>query len=52
MQYKQAIQALCDSEVDFVVIGGVAGSIHGSAQVTYDLDISFSRDSVKSKAPG
>jgi hypothetical protein len=43
MQFETAVQALCDAGVDFVVIGGVAATLHGSAQVTYDLDICYSR---------
>lgn len=30
--------------VDFVVVGGVAGWIHGSAYPTFDLDVAYSRD--------
>lgn len=33
------LQRLADSGVDFVVIGGFAGVLHGSALVTRDLDI-------------
>ena len=36
--------ALVDAEVDFVVIGGVAGGAHGSAYPTYDLDVAYARD--------
>jgi hypothetical protein len=36
--------ALADAEVDFVVIGGVAGGVHGSAYPTYDLDVAYGRD--------
>jgi hypothetical protein len=43
MQFERAIQALCDGGVDFVVIGGVSATFHGSARVTFDLDICFSR---------
>ena len=43
MQFARAVQALCDARVDFVVIGGVAATFHGSARVTYDLDICYSR---------
>ncbi|MGB6946655.1 MAG: hypothetical protein WBE37_29940 [Bryobacteraceae bacterium] len=39
------MQALCDAGVDFVVIGGLAATLHGGAQVTYDLDICYSRAS-------
>ena len=45
MQFGKAVQVLCDSDVDFVVIGGLAATFHGSARVTYDLDICYSRTS-------
>jgi hypothetical protein len=45
MQFEKAVQTLCDAGVDFVVIGGVSATLHGSAQVTYDLDICYSRAS-------
>jgi len=38
------LDALDRNEVDFVVIGGVAGLAHGSAYPTYDLDIAYARD--------
>jgi hypothetical protein len=46
MQFEKAVQALCDGGVDFVVIGGLSATFHGSARVTYDLDICYSRVSV------
>ena len=36
---SQLLQRLADSRVDFVVVGGFAGVLHGSAIVTRDLDI-------------
>jgi hypothetical protein len=36
---SQLLQRLADSRVDFVVVGGFAGVIHGSALVTRDPDI-------------
>jgi hypothetical protein len=39
-----ALVALAESEVDFVVIGAVAGGAHGSSYGTYDLDIAYARD--------
>ncbi len=42
-QFQQTIAVLHDAGVDFVVIGGVAITAHGSAHITYDLDISYSR---------
>ena len=35
------IQGLLDARVAFVVIGGVAANLHGSARVTNDLDICY-----------
>jgi hypothetical protein len=43
MQFEKAVQTLCDAGVDFVVIRGLAATFHGSAQVTYDLDICYAR---------
>ena len=43
MHFERAVQALCDAGVDFAVIGGVAAALHGSAQVTYDLHVCYSR---------
>lgn len=43
MQFETAVQALSDARVEFVIIGGVAATLHGSAMVTYDLDVCYSR---------
>ena len=40
-----ALRALADGGVDFVVIGGVAGAVHGSTYPSYDLDVAYARDS-------
>ena len=36
--------ALVTQRVEFVVVGGLAGNLHGSARVTYDLDVAYARD--------
>lgn len=33
------LKRLLDSRLDFVLIGGYAAVVHGSSQVTHDLDI-------------
>ena len=38
------LERLADAEIDFVVIGGVAGGAHGSSYPTYDLDIAYAGD--------
>lgn len=45
MKFKKALQVLCDGDVEFVVIGGLAATFLGSALVTYDLDLCYSRTS-------
>ena len=41
--YEALIGALSDPEVDYVIVGAVAMVLHGSARVTRDLDICYSR---------
>ena len=36
---NQLIHRLIDAKIDFVIIGGYAGVLHGSSYVTRDLDI-------------
>jgi hypothetical protein len=43
MQFKTLLTALAASNVEFVIIGGLAATLHGSARVTYDLDIVYNR---------
>ena len=38
-ELNQLIQRLCDAEIDFVIVGGFAGILHGSTLVTRDLDV-------------
>ena len=40
---EKFIKILNDSEVEYVVIGGVALVAHGSARATFDLDICYKR---------
>lgn len=36
---NQLLRFLLENKLDFVLIGGFAGVIHGSSQVTQDVDI-------------
>jgi predicted nucleotidyltransferase len=40
---KKAIVTLANRDVEFVIIGGVALSLHSAAYVTYDIDVCYSR---------
>ena len=46
---KALLQRLVDHKVEFVVIGGVCGVLHGAALVTLDLDICcrFDRENLR-----
>jgi hypothetical protein len=46
MQFETAVQTLSDGGVDFVIVGGLAATMHGSHTVTLDLDLCYSRTSV------
>ena len=36
---NRLIQRLCDANIEFVIVGGFAGVLHGSSFVTRDLDV-------------
>jgi hypothetical protein len=38
------LELFARKEVDFVVIGGVAGGAHGSSYGTFDVDLAYSRE--------
>jgi Nucleotidyl transferase AbiEii toxin, Type IV TA system len=46
------LRALVQRGVDFVVIGGIAAVLHGSARLTYDLDLCFAPDRANLSALG
>lgn len=41
---ERAITAMASESVDFLIIGGVALTIHSAAYVTYDIDFCFARE--------
>jgi hypothetical protein len=43
-QFHVILGALTQGGEKFILIGGVAGNVHGSARLTYDLDIVYARD--------
>jgi predicted nucleotidyltransferase len=42
-EFEKLLPALVDGDVEFTLVGGVAGIVHGSARVTYDVDLVYSR---------
>jgi len=44
IQLGEALGVLSRARVEFIVVGGVAAIAHGSARLTFDLDIVYARD--------
>lgn len=44
IDYAKALRLLVESEVRFILIGGVAAIAHGAARLTQDIDFLYSRD--------
>lgn len=42
-QFDRLIATLCDEGVEFIIVGGFAGTIHGAARATLDLDVVYRR---------
>ena len=45
IQFKALLSNLQTENVSFVIIGGVAATLHGAARVTFDLDVVYDRSS-------
>ncbi|MBV9166965.1 MAG: hypothetical protein JO321_14330 [Solirubrobacterales bacterium] len=41
---QEILRRLTARGVDFIVVGGIAAVLHGSAQMTFDLDICYATD--------
>ena len=52
LDVTRILRALTERGVDFVVIGGIAAVLHGSARNTFDLDVCFATDPANLKALG
>lgn len=44
IDFEKTLMLLSEAGVRFVIIGGLAITIHGSSYVTFDLDICYARD--------
>jgi predicted nucleotidyltransferase len=43
-EFQELIPELVRGGVKFILVGGVAGIVHGSARATYDVDLVYSRE--------
>ena len=41
--FQKLIEALAESRVEFVIVGGLAATAHGASRLTQDIDIVYSR---------
>ena len=45
VDFERLLKALDAARADFVIVGGVAATIHGSSRLTSDLDVVYARSS-------
>src|SRR5882762_1376889 len=50
LDVDRLLRTLAECGVDFVVIGGVAGVVHGHERTTFDLDICYERSQQSTRA--
>jgi predicted nucleotidyltransferase len=43
--FNALLRRLVENEVEFIIVGGAAATAHGSARLTFDLDIVYKRGS-------
>lgn len=43
IEFRSILESLHRNEVAFVIVGGIAATLHGSARLTFDLDIVYER---------
>jgi len=43
--FKALLRALAEGGVEFILIGGVAGTVHGATRLTLDVDVVYRRSS-------
>ncbi len=39
--FAALLQRLLDVEVEFILVGGLAANVHGSARATFDVDVAY-----------
>lgn len=41
--FRQLLHLLSESKIDFILVGGMAATVHGATRLTQDIDIVYSR---------
>lgn len=44
-EFDKLLPALVNGDIEFILVGGLAGIVHGAARLTYDVDIIYARTS-------
>lgn len=42
--FQRLVGSLAEGDVDFVIVGGLAATVHGSARLTQDINVVYARD--------
>ena len=42
--FQRLVGSLAEGDVDFVIVGGLAATVHGSARLTQNIDVVYARD--------
>ncbi len=48
-EFDKLLPTLVRGKIEFILIGGVAGIVHGAARLTYDVDVVYARSSANLK---
>lgn len=43
IEFRRLLESLHRNDVAFVIVGGIAATLHGSARLTFDLDLVYER---------
>lgn len=43
--FRQLLATLAEAQVEFIIVGGLAATAHGSARLTQDVDVVYARSS-------
>lgn len=47
--FDKLLPVLAQARVEFILIGGVAGIVHGASRLTYDVDVVYARNAANLK---
>lgn len=42
-EFRRLLESLADAGVEFIIVGGLAATVHGSSRLTQDIDVVYRR---------